>query len=160
MTADLSSNLPSARRRLILATALLLTLLTLLPRPAPAQAAPAPKPRVYAVVFQASWCANCKELAPKAGRVLPPFIGRGVAPVPLDMSDEAARRKSLAAADRLGLRRIADGNDGTGFIVLVDARRRTRLGRITANMTEAQMADALSQALRRSSVPAPAAARG
>lgn len=147
MTALFSA---SPARRLIPAALFLLTAFALMsPRSSRGQAQSAlpPKPRVYAVVFLASWCASCKELGPKAARVLPPFIAQGLVPVQLDMSDEAARRKSLAASEKLGLRRIADGNDGTGFIVLVDARKKTRLGRVTSNMTEAQMGAVIRRAL-------------
>ena len=137
------------RTRRLLITAALLALMPPASR-SQAQAAPQPKPRVYAVVFLASWCANCKELGPKAAHVLPPFLARGVVPVQLDMSDEAARQKSLRTAQKLGLGPIAAGEDGTGFIVLVDAKKKTRLGRVTSNLTEAQMTGAFQQALSQS----------
>ena len=136
----------NTRRRLLPALTLLFAAL-LLAAFVPARAQTPPKPRVYAVVFLASWCANCKELGPKAAHVLPPFIAKGILPIQLDMSDAAARQKSLATANTYGLRPLAAGEDGTGFIVLVDAKSKARLGRITSNLTEAQMSAAMRQAL-------------
>ena len=106
-----------------------------------------PPPRVYALVFKADWCANCRVLGPKAMAVLPGFIPKGVFPVSLDMTTPETSALALTGVGKLGLRGLAEGEDGTGFVVLVDARKKTKLGRITANMTPDEMKAALEKAL-------------
>ncbi len=110
-----------------------------------------PPPRVYAMVFKADWCANCRALGPKAMTILPAFIPKGVIPVQLDMTNQKTSATALAAAGKLGLRKLAEGEDGTGFIVLVDARTKTKLGKITANMTPDEMKSAFERALTKTS---------
>ena len=111
-----------------------------------------PTPRVYALIFKADWCANCRVMGPKAMRVLPEFIPQGVAPVELDMTNEATSAKALVAAEKLGVKKLVEGNDGTGFVVLVDAEKKTKLGKITANMTEGEMKAAFEAALSKTKV--------
>ena len=109
-----------------------------------------PAPRVYALVFKAGWCANCRVLGPKAMAVLPAFVPKGVVPVEMDMTSPATSAKARAAAGKLGLGKIAAGEDGTGFVVLVDAKKKTKLGTITSNMTETEMMSAFEKALSKS----------
>jgi len=137
------------KRRTISRSAALIALLLMLVSAVWAQggAQKMPTPRVYALVFKADWCANCRVLAPKAMAVLSGFIPKGVMPVALDMTSPETSAKALTAAGKLGLGRMAAGEDGTGFVLLVDARKRTKLGRITSNMTEAEMKAAFEKAL-------------
>ena len=111
-----------------------------------------PTPRVYALVFKADWCANCRILAPKAMAVLPAFVPKGVIPVELDMTSPETSAKARAAAGKLGLRKVVEGEDGTGFVVLVDAGKKTRLGTITPNMTPGEMKAAFEKALSKASI--------
>lgn len=111
-----------------------------------------PAARVYALVFKADWCANCRVLTPKAMAVLPAFVPKGVIPVELDMTNPATSAKALTAAGRLGLRKVAEGEDGTGFVILVDAGKKTKLGTITANMTPGEMKLAFEKALSKASI--------
>jgi hypothetical protein len=111
-----------------------------------------PIPRVYALIFKADWCSNCRVLGPKAMKVIPEYVPKGVIPVELDMTNDETTKKSLMVAKKMGLTKIVEGNDGTGFAVLVDPKTKNKLGKVTSNMTEDEMKAALDKALAKTSV--------
>jgi hypothetical protein len=104
-------------------------------------------PRVYALVFRADGCAQCKLLHPKATALSPSFVHRGILPVLLDRTDSESWQRSREEAQALGVRSLADRVEGTGFIELVDVHTRQSLGRISAVMSEGQMSAIFEEAL-------------
>ncbi|MGB3542997.1 TlpA family protein disulfide reductase [Rubrivirga sp.] len=128
-----------------------LALAFFLAAPAPTETTTPPDADVYAVVFYADWCGNCRILDPKVMTVWPGFSERPIEMVKLDFTDAETTACSEALAARRGLEDVYAANAGrTGFVVLVDASSGEEVGRIGARDTVAEIRTKLNSALAQS----------
>lgn len=112
------------------------------------ETAPQPDADVYAVVFYADWCGNCRVLDPKVMSVWPGFSDRPIEMVKLDFTDAETTEASQTLAARYGLGDVFEADAGrTGFIVLVDADSGAEIDRIGSRDTAAQIRAKLNGAL-------------
>ncbi len=115
--------------------------------PPPArQAAQAPK--VIALTFYADWCPGCKALAPKLREVMESSAAQPCLFVKLDQTAKESRQAEyMLAALRLG-DLWAEHAGTTGYVLLVDAKTRKVVSKLTADQDTKAMQAALDSAMR------------
>jgi hypothetical protein len=118
----------------------------------PAVVALRPKaPEVVAIKFWHVTCPGCKVLDPRYAAVVDEFEDDAVLFVTFDMSTEFSRRQSALLASVLGVRDIYDEVFGSsGFVLLIDADTRARIGQLTAKQDEEEMKGSIRDAIQRS----------
>ncbi|MEM1115655.1 MAG: thioredoxin domain-containing protein [Bacteroidota bacterium] len=111
-------------------------------------APPADDAEVYAVVFYADWCGNCRILDPKVMEVWPSFADEPIQMVKLDFTDAETTEAAEALAAEHGLSDVLAADAGkTGFIVLVDAESGEEVDRIGARDSVSEIRAKLTAAL-------------
>lgn len=119
------------------------------PRPEAAAEKPAvaKAPKVIALNFYADWCPGCKELKPKLDTVIQ---GAGKQPclfVKLDQTDKESRQAEYLLA-ALGVGELWKEHGGhTGFTLLLDAKSKKVVGRLTPDQSTDSMKTVLASAL-------------
>ena len=120
------------------------------PERAPSVPAPAVAPRVLAVKFWHEYCYLCKELDPSYSDVMQRFDESQVLFVTFDMSTQLSRNQAALLASTLGVRDVYDEVLGSGgFVVLIDAHDKRRLGKLTADQARDEMTASIREALAR-----------
>jgi thiol-disulfide isomerase/thioredoxin len=120
------------------------------PEPAPSEATPVPGPRVLAVKLWHEHCPICKELDPSYTDVMQRFDESEVLFVTFDMSTQRSRNQAALLASTLGVRDVYDEVFGSsGFVVLIDAQDKRRLGRLTVGQAKDEMTASIREALAR-----------
>ena len=106
-------------------------------------------PKVVGVLFHADWCSSCKALAPKLAAVRPDFAGQPVLFTQVDFTDDNTRAQAdlLAAWLELGPAYAEQGRK-TGFMLLLDAKTRRVLGKLTKAQGEEELRAAIARALQ------------
>jgi thiol-disulfide isomerase/thioredoxin len=105
-------------------------------------------PKLLAMLFYADWCASCKALEPKLNQVKRDFQGKPVFFTRFDLTDEFTKDQSAQYAALLGLENYYRENDGkTGFMLLIDAKSKKLLGKITKLNTPDEIKTMLTKAL-------------
>ena len=115
-----------------LAPALLVVALLLPATFAGASTAPA-SPETLAVKFHADWCGSCKRMGPVFEDLRNKYDGQPVLFVELDLTNGTTRAQAEYLATALGFGEVYAANQGTGFILLLDATSRQTLAKLTAD---------------------------
>ena len=124
---------------------LLLMLALALGTMGPAQAV---ETKVFGVMFYADWCHYCQILDTKLDKVRKEFEGTAFKFQRIDMTDDSRLYASFNEAKALGLGRIVRAyGQGTGFMLLVDARTGQVVDQIVARHSESQIKAKIQQAL-------------
>jgi thiol-disulfide isomerase/thioredoxin len=102
------------------------------------------QPETIALVFHAGWCPACKVLGPNLQQVRPDFDDKAILWVTLDQTDRASRQAEYLAA-ALGAESVwQDYRGKTGFVVLIDAKTKTVVGKITSDSTPEEIRETLA----------------
>lgn len=99
-----------------------------------------------AVWFFADWCTNCRLIAPNYEAARAGFEDR-IRFVKLDLTDDSARARSRATAAALGFPALYYSNQATGWVALLDAKRR-QVGELRYDGTVEDMRAALEKLAR------------
>lgn len=119
----------------------------------PAAAADQP----MAVLFYASWCLNCKLIAPKLAEASQGLEDR-IDFITLDVSDDAHRQQAKQRAKDLGFYPLYMKNRATGWVALLRLDG-TQVGELRVTMDTPQIRAALEQ-LAAGALPAAATTTG
>lgn len=104
--------------------------------------------KVYGVMFYADWCHYCQILDPKLDQVRKDFEGTAFHFQKIDMTDDSRLYASFNQAKALGLERIVRAyGQGTGFMLLVNARSGEVVDQIVARHSEDQIRQKIRKAL-------------
>ncbi|MGF1527207.1 MAG: thioredoxin domain-containing protein [Candidatus Competibacterales bacterium] len=113
---------------------------------------PSTPPEVIGLLFYADWCGSCKVLDPKLSAVKPQFSGQPVLFTQVDMTDEFTVEQSTLFSSAMGVEAVfAEHAPKTGFMLLIDADDNAILDRLTKELSEAELAEKISQALEKAS---------
>ncbi|PJB69952.1 MAG: hypothetical protein CO093_09165 [Alphaproteobacteria bacterium CG_4_9_14_3_um_filter_47_13] len=97
-------------------------------------------PQTMIVKFYADWCGSCKVMQPELDKFLENTKDKSTLYVHFDLTDEQTRQKSAYLAHSLGLEDIYKEHAAkTGFALLVDNASKTVEGKITKEMSSADM---------------------
>lgn len=117
-------------------------------QPSGAQRADARAPEVIALNFYADWCAKCKALRPNLDQAMTAAGGQPCLFVKLDQTDKySVQAEYLLAA--LGAGDLWKENAGkTGFVILLDAKTKKVITRITADQSAESIQSAIIAAVK------------
>lgn len=105
-------------------------------------------PAIIAVKFHADWCGFCKSMGNVFEELQAKYDTQPVLYVTLDQTRSFNRDQSRYLAGELGLVDMWTENGGkTGFILLIDAKTRSVVNRLTHDQTLKQMGATLMQAV-------------
>ena len=91
--------------------------------------------KLYAVKFHADYCGSCKALTPSLEKLHTKLDGDGVEFVKFDFTSDVSKGKSEKMAKKLGLDDIYSSNQGTGYVLLVDADSKETVGKLTSRQS-------------------------
>lgn len=106
-------------------------------------------PKLYAVMFTADYCSACKAIAPKVMTLQENLDAKDVEFVKFDFSNDESKAKTKKVAKKLGLNDVLATNNGTGFVVLVDANSKDE----KAVLTTKQSADEMLTVVKKNLLP-------
>lgn len=96
-------------------------------------------PTLYAVMFYADNCAATKSLAPKINDLQNKLEGEKVKFVKFDLSNKESIAKTQDLANKYGLNKVLASNQGTGFVVLVNAKNKEKKAILTTKQSSDEM---------------------
>ena len=96
-------------------------------------------PTLYAVMFYANDCDDSKSMLPKAKSLQTELEGKKVEFVYFDLSSNESKEKTRDLAGNFGLSDVLAGNQGTGFVVLVDAKSKEEKAILTTKQSLDEM---------------------
>ena len=91
--------------------------------------------KLYALKFHADYCGACKALTPSLTELHSKLEGEGVEFVKFDFTSAESKKKSEKIASELGVSDIYKDNQGTGFVLLVDAESKETVGKLTSQQS-------------------------
>ena len=105
----------------------------------------AAQPALIGVMLHADWCPNCKALDPKVKAVRAEFPD--VLFTRYDLTDEYTRRQSILFATWTGTDKALLVNQATGYMLLLEPKSGKEVGRLSMNMSEADIRGKLTEAV-------------
>lgn len=108
--------------------------------------------RIIAIKFHADWCGYCKAMGPVFEELQARYDQEPVLYVVFDQTREFGRRQSAYMATALGLEEIWTEHGGkTGFVLLIDARTKRVVRRLSHEENLKEMGAAVRGAVRSAS---------
>jgi len=95
--------------------------------------------KLYALTFHADYCGACKKLKPNVMELQTKTEGESVEWVSFDFSSAESKEKSAELATELGVADLYKENQSTGFVLLVDANTKEKLGKLTSKQSSDEM---------------------
>jgi len=95
--------------------------------------------KLYALTFTADYCGACKKLKPNVMKLQTKTEGESVEWVSFDFSSAESKEKSEELATELGVADLYKDNQATGFVLLVDADTKEKVGKLTSKQTSDEM---------------------
>ena len=90
-------------------------------------------PKLIAVIMKANWCPVCQANGQRMGtEVMPAFKDNTKMQfLPNDLTDEKTKKESKVALEKFGLYKTISKETGTGQLILVDAKTKKVLKKIS-----------------------------
>ena len=109
--------------------------------------AAAESPKLIVAKFHADWCASCKAMGEVEKDLENKFDGKSVLFVTFDRTNNSSSHQSELLASGLGLAEVYKANQGTGFLLVLDADSKESKARLTRNHDFKEMTEAIEEAL-------------
>lgn len=103
--------------------------------------------KLYALTFHADYCGACKKLKPNVMELQTKTEGDAVEWVKFDFTSAESKAKSEKLASELGVADIYKDNQSTGFVLLVDADTKEKVGKLTSRQSSDEMYQTLKNNL-------------
>jgi len=114
-----------------------------------ATAAEPVEPRVVGLMFFADTCASCKVLDPKIQAVKAEYVEQPILFATFDHSNDATKVQAAMLATALGVGDIYKAQEkASGFLILVDAKTKQPVGKLTRDMSEENIKTEINKALK------------
>jgi hypothetical protein len=114
-----------------------------------ATAAQPVEPKVVGLMFFADTCASCKVLEPKIQAVKGEFVEQPILFATFDHSNDATKLQAAMLAAGLGVGDIYKAQEkASGFLILVDAKTKAPVGKLTRDMSEDDIRKEINKALK------------
>lgn len=95
--------------------------------------------KLYALNFHADYCGACKKLKPNVMELQTRTEGESVEWVKFDFTSAESKAKSEKLATELGVADLYQENQATGFVLLVDADTKEKVGQLTSKQSSDEM---------------------
>lgn len=106
------------------------------------------QPKILGVMFYADYCGSCKVLDPKVESVQSELSEAPVLFVKLDHSNDQTSKQAAMLATSMQIGEIyRDQQKASGFMLLVDSDSKKILGKITREMSKAEIKEAIMQSM-------------
>ena len=110
---------------------------------------PAPQsPELIAIKFHADWCGSCKAMTPTLADLKNKLDGEPVLFLTLDLTNQTTTTQAQLLASVLGISDVYKKNaPKTGFVILLDAKTKKQVGKLTKKHSLKQMTAAIRKAI-------------
>ena len=105
------------------------------------------KPQVLVLTFRADWCSECRKVEPTIAQTAAAYANKSVLFLKMDLTNENTKRQSAMLASALGLEKIWQQNQKTGYAILVNPATKNSVGVLYAAQNAQDMAKSLDGAL-------------
>lgn len=106
------------------------------------------QPKLLGLMFYADTCATCKVLDPKIEAVKADYLGKPILFAKLDHSNDGSKNQAALLAGSLGVGEIYKAQEkASGFLLIIDAASKQVVGKLTRDMTEADIKAEFDKAL-------------
>lgn len=95
--------------------------------------------KLYALTFHADYCGACKKLKPNVMELQTKTEGESVEWVSFDFTSAESKEKSKELATELGVADLYKENQATGFVLLVNADTKEKVGKLTSKQSSDEM---------------------
>ena len=95
--------------------------------------------KLYVVAFHADYCGSCKAIAPKVGEVKQAMDGKPIEFLKFDFTSDETKLKTSSLAEEKGFSEFLASNNGTGFVLLIDAESKKTVGKLTKILSVDEM---------------------
>jgi hypothetical protein len=114
-----------------------------------ATAAEPVEPKVVGLMFWADTCASCKVLDPKIHAVKGEFVEQPILFATFDHSNNATKAQAAMLAATVGVGDVYKAQEkASGFLILVDAKTKQPIGKLTRDMSEENIRTEINKALK------------
>jgi thiol-disulfide isomerase/thioredoxin len=114
-----------------------------------ATAAEPVEPKVVGLMFFADTCASCKVLDPKIQAVKAEYVEQLILFATFDHSNDVTKVQAAMLAAALGVGDIYKAQEkASGFLILVDAKTKQPVGKLTRDMSEEDIKTEINKALK------------
>ena len=103
--------------------------------------------KLYALTFHADYCGACKKLAPNVMDLQTKTDSKSVEWVKFDFTSSESKAKSEELAKELGVADLYQQNQATGFVLLVDADTKEKVGKLTSKQSSEEMYETITNIL-------------
>ena len=103
--------------------------------------------KLYALTFHADYCGACKKLKPNVMELQTKTERESVEWVKFDFTSAESKAKSEELATELGVADLYQENQATGFVLLVDADTKEKVGKLTSRQSSDEMYQTLKNNL-------------
>jgi thiol-disulfide isomerase/thioredoxin len=107
----------------------------------------AEKTKLLALTFHSDYCGACKALKPNVMELQTKLDGEPVQWVKFDFTSADSKAKSEELASELGVADLYQENQSTGFVLLVDADTKQKIGKLTSRQSSDEMYQTLKNNL-------------
>jgi thiol-disulfide isomerase/thioredoxin len=108
---------------------------------------PVKKTKLYALTFHADYCGSCKALKPNLMALQTKLEGEPVHFLKFDITSSESKSASEELASEIGVSELYKENQGTGFVLLVDADTKETVGKLTSKQSSDDMYKAVKNHL-------------
>jgi thiol-disulfide isomerase/thioredoxin len=95
--------------------------------------------KLYALTFDSDYCGACKKMKPNVMELQTKAEGESVEWVKFDFTSKESKTKSKELATELGVVDLYKKNQATGFVLLVDADSKEKVGKLTSKQSSDEM---------------------
>jgi len=95
--------------------------------------------KLYALTFHADYCGACKKLKPNVMELQTKAEGQAVEWVKFDFTSAESKAKSEKLATELGVADLYKENQATGFVLLLNADTKEKVGKLTSRQSSDEM---------------------
>ncbi len=107
------------------------------------------EPEVIGLMFYSDSCGSCKVLDPKVESVKAGLSDEAILFAKFDHSDEATKAQAAMLASALGVGDLySEQEKASGFLLLVDAETKEPVGKLTKEMSEEDIKEAIDEAVK------------
>ena len=105
------------------------------------------QPKLMVVKFHADWCGSCKALGTTLEDLTNKLDGKSVLFTQLDFTNNTSRHQTKLLASALGIEKVVEANDGTGFLLVIDSKTKKVKATLKKDLSVKEMTNKINALL-------------